>query len=77
MDVWMLDSDASFHIFSDRSYFVNYKEVDGGNVYLGDDRPCKIVGILDVELEQADARRYKLSNVRHVPKITKNLISAG
>ncbi|KAJ4744606.1 Gag-Pol polyprotein [Rhynchospora pubera] len=77
MDVWVLDSGASFHICSDRSYFVNYKDVDGGNVYLGDSRPCKILGVGDVELEQANGRRCKLSNVRYVPKITKNLISVG
>ena len=40
IDVWVLDSGASFHIYSDCSYFVNYKEVDGENVYLGDDQSC-------------------------------------
>jgi hypothetical protein len=59
----------------DRSYFVNYKKVDGGNIYLGDSRSCKIIGVSDVELEQANGRRCKLSNVRYIPEITKDLIS--
>jgi hypothetical protein len=77
MDVWVLDSSVSFHICSDRSYFINYKEVDGESVYLGDSRPCKIIGLGDVKFEQVNGRRCKLSNMSYVPKITKNLISVG
>jgi hypothetical protein len=77
IDVWVLDSSVLFHICSDHSYFVNYKEVDDGNVYLGDSRPCKIIEVDNVEFEQAKKRRCKLSNVRYAPEITKNLISVG
>jgi hypothetical protein len=73
----VLDLGTSFHIYSNRSYFINYKEVDGGNAYLGDSRPCKIIGVGDVEVEQANGRQCKLSNVSYISKITKNLISVG
>ena len=76
VDTWVLDSGASFHICPDRSFFSTYKGVDG-NVYLGNDRACKILGIGDVVIEQANGKKHTLTNVRHVPEITKNLISAG
>jgi hypothetical protein len=44
-DPWVLDSRASFHATPRRKYFQRYF----GQVYLGDDEPCKIVGMGKVE----------------------------
>ena len=41
------------------------------------DYACEIVGIGDVQLKFQHGSTFTLKNVRHVPKLTKSLISAG
>ena len=43
-DYWVVDSGASCHATPHRKLFHDYVQVDFGNVLLGDDEPCKIVG---------------------------------
>ena len=43
-ECWVVDSGASFHATPNRKYFKDYVQGDFGQVYLGDDEPCKIVG---------------------------------
>ena len=43
-DSWVIDSGASFHATPHRKYFQDYVQGDFGQVYLGDDEPCPIVG---------------------------------
>ena len=43
-DSWVLDSRASFHVTPHRGYFIDYVQGDFGLVYLGDNKPCQIVG---------------------------------
>ena len=40
----VLDSGDSFHATPHRKYFQDYVQGDFGQVYLGDDESCKIVG---------------------------------
>jgi len=42
---------------------------------LGDDKPCKIVGMSKVLVEQQNGNQWLLKEVRHVPDLKKNLIS--
>ena len=44
-DSWVVDSGASFHATLDNKYFHDYAQGDFGQVRLGDDKPCKIVGM--------------------------------
>lgn len=44
-------------------------------VHLGDDYASDIVGVGDMQLEFANGSNFTLKNVRHVPKLTKSLIS--
>jgi hypothetical protein len=44
IDSWVVDSGDSFHATPHRKYFQDYVQGDFGQVYLGDDKPCKIVG---------------------------------
>ena len=46
-------------------------------VYLGDDEPCDIVGKDDAVISISKSLTLKLRNVRHVPKLKRNLISVG
>eukprot|EP00253_Pinus_taeda_P023081 PITA_23081 len=44
-DSWVVDSGPSFHATPDKKYFHDYVQGDFGQVRLGDDKPCKIVGM--------------------------------
>jgi hypothetical protein len=44
---------------------------------LGDDAPCKIVGMGKVQIKQKNGNQWLLKEVRHVPDLRKNLISTG
>ena len=45
IDSWVVDSGALFHATSDKKYFHDYVQGDFRQVHLGDDKPCKIVGV--------------------------------
>jgi hypothetical protein len=44
---------------------------------LGDDAPCKIVGMGKVKIKKRNGNQWLLKEVRHVPDLRKNLISTG
>eukprot|EP00253_Pinus_taeda_P002476 PITA_02476 len=72
---WVVDSGASFHATPDKKYFHDYVQGDFGQVRLGDDKPCKIVGMGKVLVKQQNGNLLK--EVRHVRDLKKNLISTG
>ena len=74
---WVVDSGASFHATPDRKHFLDYVQGDFGQVQLGDNRPCKIVGMGNVKIKQRNGNIWLLKEVKHVPDLGKNLISIG
>jgi len=72
---WVIDSDASFNATSRQDIFPNNMKSGLGKVYLGDDEPCDIVGKSNVVVSLSNGSTLKLRNVRHVPKLKRNLIS--
>ena len=48
----MVDSGASLHATLDKKYFHDYVQGDFGQVRLGDDKPCIIVGMGKVLVKQ-------------------------
>ena len=76
-DSQVVDSGASFHATPDKKYFHAYVQGDFGQVHLGDDKPCKIVGMGKVLVKQQNGNQWLLKEVRHVPDLNKNLISTG
>jgi hypothetical protein len=74
---WVVESGASFHATSHRKHFLDYVQGDFGQVHLGDDAPCKIVGMGKVKIKQCNGNQWLLKEVRHVPYLRKNLISIG
>jgi hypothetical protein len=44
---------------------------------LGDDAPCKIVGIRKVKIKERNGNQWFLKEVIHVPDLRKKLISIG
>ena len=64
----------SYHICSPRDWFVTYQPIGGGNVLMGNNMPCKTIGIGSIKIRMHGIVRT-LSNVQHVPDLKKNLIS--
>ena len=58
-----------------REWFEEYFEVPDGNIKMANDIVCKIAGIGLIKLRSNDGRFCTLNEVRHVPSMTKNLIS--
>ena len=56
-DSWVVDSGASFHATPDKKYFHDYVQGDFGQVHLGDDKPCKIVGMGKVLVKQQNGNQ--------------------
>ena len=76
-DKWILDSGCTYHMCPIREWFFEFQEVDGGVVYMGNDHPCKTIGIGSIKLRNHDGTTRILRDVRYVPKLKKNLISLG
>ena len=77
IDAWVLDLGDSFHATLDRKHFHDYFQGDFGQVRLGDDKLCKIIGMDKVFIKQQNGNQWLLKEVRHVPYMKKNLISTG
>uniref|UniRef100_A0A803L6Q2 CCHC-type domain-containing protein n=1 Tax=Chenopodium quinoa TaxID=63459 RepID=A0A803L6Q2_CHEQI len=73
---WVLDSGASFHATSNKNFFEKYVHRNLGQVYLGDDQLCDIVGQGNVKIK-LNGSAWELKDVKHVPDLRKNLISVG
>ena len=76
-DSWVLDSGASFHATPHRGYFIDYVQGDFGLDYLGDNEPCQIVGKGKIKIKLKNGNHWLLHEVRHVPRLSRNLISIG
>jgi hypothetical protein len=74
---WIVDSGASFYATPHRKHFIDYVQGDFGQVHLGDDAPCKIVGMGKVQIKQKNRNQWLLKEVRHVPDLRKNIIQQG
>ena len=76
-DDWVLDSSCTYHICPHRDWFVTYKPVDIGVVLMGNDAECKVAGIRTVQIKTHDGIVRTLFKVRHIPDMTRCLISLG
>ena len=73
----MIESGISFHATPHKKYFQDYTKGNFGFVYLGDDEACEIVGRGTILVTLSNGSEWMLNDVRHVPSLCKNLISAG
>ena len=74
-DVWILDLGASYHICPRRDWFVTYEQVTGGNISMANNAVCRVAGIGSIQIRTHNGKFCTLNNARHVPYMTKNLIS--
>ena len=75
-DAWVLDSACSYHMTPRRDWFTTYRSISG-EVLMGNNMICKVLGIGIVRIKMYDGVVRILSNVRHVPDLRKNLLSLG
>ena len=74
---WILDSGCTYHMCPNKSWFHTYSKTNGGQVLLGNNVSCSVVGIGSVHIKLCDGTVKTLSSVRHVPELQRNLISLG
>ena len=77
VDIWFLDSLASYHMTPNKEWFTLYRIGSFGTVHLGDDKPYAISGIGTIKIQLHDGIVRTLNDVRHIPNMRKNLISLG
>ena len=74
---WILDSRCTFYMSHCQNYFSEYHTFDGGNVMIGNNAVCKVIGIGNVSLKLYNRTIREVKQVRHVPDLKRNLISLG
>ena len=63
--------------YTHRKFFHDYVPGDFGHVLLGNDEPCKIVGMGKVQIKLNNGNEWLLKDVRNIPSMKRNLISIG
>jgi hypothetical protein len=76
-NMWILDSGCSYHMCPRRDWFDTYEVVHGDTVLMGNNMPCRIVGVGTVKVRMYDGIVRTLLGVRHVPDLRRNLVSLG
>ena len=74
-DYLVVDLGDSCHATPHRKFFHDYVSGDFGHVLLGDDEPCKIVGMGKVWIKLNNGNKSLLKYVRHIPTMKTNIIS--
>ena len=64
-----VDSGALFHLTPKRYFLSYYAVIDNGYVKMGDDDPCKIIGIDNVWLLTSTSYKMLLKDACHIPDI--------
>lgn len=72
---WILDSGCTFHMTFMRPWLEDFRDLDGGEVVMGNDAACKVKGIGSVTLKFENGYTFTLERVRYVPDLNRNLIS--
>ncbi|KAG6430432.1 hypothetical protein SASPL_108499 [Salvia splendens] len=74
-DVLIFESGASYHLCPHMEYFTTYEQIDRGNITMANSVVCKVVDIGFIRIRTHNGVFCTLNVVRHVPQMTKNLIS--
>ena len=74
-DYWVVVSGASCHATPHRKFFHDYVSSDFGHVLLGDDQPCKIVGMGKVWINLNNGNEWLLKYIKIIPSMKRNMIS--
>uniref|UniRef100_A0AAV1TVP6 Retrovirus-related Pol polyprotein from transposon TNT 1-94-like beta-barrel domain-containing protein n=1 Tax=Peronospora matthiolae TaxID=2874970 RepID=A0AAV1TVP6_9STRA len=78
--IWLVDSGATQHMTCSKKFMRNYKLFDAVDVHLADDGIVQAIGSGDTVMSMKTPQGMKkgvLTNVWHIPKLSKNLFSVG
>jgi hypothetical protein len=73
---WIIDMGASQHMTPNRDLFESY-ESSSGNVLMGNSNLCKVAGVGMIKIKIHDGKIRRLTGVRYILDLSKNLISLG
>ena len=76
-NVWYLDTGASSHMTSKRSYFHSLDENQQGAIKFGDESSIRYEGKGSIFLNYLDGEEIKLEGVLYVPSLRVNILSLG
>ncbi|KAG6614416.1 Copia proteinlike [Phytophthora cinnamomi] len=79
-EVWLVDSGATQHMTSSKKFARSYKKISPVDVHLADDGVVQAIGRGDIVMKMQTPRGVKkgvLTNVWHIPKLSRNLFSVG
>lgn len=51
LEEWVIDLGRTFHMTPNQDWLLSYKQINRGWVLMGDDNPCKVIGIGSVKLQ--------------------------
>ncbi|KAF1328946.1 Gag-pol polyprotein, partial [Globisporangium splendens] len=77
---WLIDSGATQHMSYSKRFMTKYKTIDPVDVHLADDGVVQAIGSGDIVMTMktpSGDKKGVLTNVRHIPKLTRNLFSVG
>ena len=75
--IWYLDFGATRHVTPHKDWFIDYKLLPKEQtIFVKDDIECQIKGIGTIPILFNNGVFKKITNVLHVPKMAKNLLSA-
>ncbi|KAH9754792.1 Integrase catalytic domain-containing protein [Citrus sinensis] len=74
---WILDTGVTYHLCPIKEWFTDFRNLESGAVVMGNDQPCRTMGIGTIRLKMFYGMIRELKEVRFVPALKKNLISVG
>ena len=74
---WILDSGCTFHMTPNKAWFEDFKQEEGGLVFLGNNRPCQVKDTGSVRIRTHNGVEKVLTNVKFILELKRNLISLG
>ncbi|KAH9685877.1 Integrase catalytic domain-containing protein [Citrus sinensis] len=74
---WILDTGATYHLCPIKEWFTDFRNLESGAVVMGNDQPCRTMGIGTIWFKMYNGMVKELKEVRYVPTLKKNLISMG
>ncbi|KAH9762567.1 hypothetical protein KPL70_000851 [Citrus sinensis] len=71
----ILDTGATYNLCHIKEWFSDFHNLESGAVVMGNDQPCRTMGIRTIRFKMFDGMIRELKMVRFVPTLKKNLIS--
>ena len=63
--MWLLDSNASFHLTPHREWIACYEAISLGKVRRGDSHQYDVVGIGDISMHCSDGSHLTMKDIRY------------